>query len=97
MATAAERETTVTMTDADTHALVWTAQPTILTKLRRKAAEGRCEQTRTGFDGTTEWAEFRISRDEWNPVTGFKRRLSEQTRAAMAERGRARFAKKGVA
>ena len=90
MATAAERETTVTMTDADTHALVWTAQRTILTALRRKVAEGRCEQTRTGFDGTTEWAEFRISRDVWNPVTGFKRRLrlSEQGRAELSERAR---------
>ena len=94
MATAAERETTVTMTDADTHALVWTAQRTILTALRHRVAEGRCEQTRTGFDGTTEWAEFRISRDEWNPVTGFKRRLSEQTRAELSERARSRFGTK---
>jgi hypothetical protein len=43
---------------------IWTAQRTYITALRHS---GRFTETRSGFYGTTEWAEFTIPRDQWSP------------------------------
>lgn len=84
--TAAERETTVTVTDADTDVRIWTARRKDITRLRK---HNGATEIRSGFDGTTEWAEFTIPADKWNPATGIKRqgrKLTPEQRKAAAER-----------
>ena len=44
---------------------IWTAQRTYVTALRHS---GKFTETRSGFYGTTEWAEFTIPRDQWSPA-----------------------------
>ena len=44
---------------------IWTAQRTYITALRHS---GKFTETRSGFYGTTEWAEFTIPRDQWSPA-----------------------------
>ena len=84
--TAAERETTVSVTDADTHVHIWTARRKDITRLRKHSG---ATEMRSGFDGTTEWAEFTIPADRWNPATGIRRqgrKLTPEQRAAAAAR-----------
>lgn len=83
--TAAERETTVTITDADDTVRIWTAQRGYLGKLRRHPAY---TEVASGLHGATEWAEFTIPADRWNPATGAKRQrnLSEEQKTELAER-----------
>lgn len=52
---AAERETIVNWTEADENVTVWTAQRSLITRLRKLPA---FIETRSGFYGTTAWAEF---------------------------------------
>lgn len=86
--TAAERETTVTVTDADDQVRIWTAQRRHITRLRKNPAFA---EVRSGLYGTTEWAEFTIPADQWNPASGAKRRssLTPEQRQAAADRLRA--------
>lgn len=82
---AAERETTITSTDADREVRIWTCQRKYLGRLRR---DRRFTETAGGFYGTTEWAEFTIPAASWNPVTGAKRAgrpLTDEQRARAAE------------
>lgn len=80
-----ERETTVVTSDDDPNVMIWTAQRPYITRLRK--AEDATE-VRSGFIGTSEWAEFVIPRERWNPVSGIKRRvnMTDEKRAALADR-----------
>ena len=85
---AAERETTVTTTDADDVVRIWTAQRRYLGRLRRHPSY---TEVKSGTHGGTEWAEFTIPASEWNPATGAKRKvtMTDEQRAASAARLRA--------
>jgi hypothetical protein len=77
--TAYERETTVNLNDADDTAQVFTAQRTVLTRLRRNPA---AEEMESGvFDGT-EWARFRLPAK----LVSFRnpRVITEQRKAQLA-------------
>lgn len=82
---AAERETVVNATDDDEVVRIWTAQRRFITKLRRHP---RITELRTGFVDGTEWAEFTVPSDQWNPVSGVKRvsTLTDEQKQASAER-----------
>ena len=85
---AAERETTVTITDADDVVRIWTAQRRYLGRLRRHPS---FTEVKSGTHGGTEWAEFTIPARDWNPATGAKRKsnMTDEQKAALAERLRA--------
>lgn len=76
-----ERETVINMSDGDEMVRIWTAQRKVLTQCRKDAA---FREVASGFRGSTEWAEFTIPADRWNPRTGRKRQLSEEQRAKLA-------------
>ena len=84
---AAERETTVTATDADDTVRIWTCQKRYLGRLRRHPS---FTEVATGHHGKTEWAEFIIPSSDWNPATGAKRKvtMTDERRAALADRMR---------
>lgn len=86
--TAAERETTVNTADDDDLVRIWTAQRKHITRLRRNAS---FTEVASGHHGSTEWAEFTIPADSWNPASGAKRRvsMSDAQRKAAADRLRA--------
>lgn len=75
---AAERETTVTANDEDGLVRIWSAQRKHITKMRRNP---QFTEVKSGFYGTSEWAEFTVPADRWSPV-GVKRlvSLTEQQR-----------------
>lgn len=83
--TAAERETTVTTTDADDTVRIWTAQRRHIGRMRRHDA---FTEVKTGTIGGSEWAEFTIPADQWNPASGAKRKsnLTDEQRQASAAR-----------
>jgi hypothetical protein len=82
---AAERETVINTSAADDHVRIWTAERVYITALRKSPnfAEIRC-----GVVDGTEWAEFTIRKDQWNPVRGVKhlRKQSSEQKRANAER-----------
>lgn len=83
---ASERETVVTTADEDKVVRIWTAQRRHINKLRRHKS---FTEVGTGFHDGSEWAEFTIPADQWNPVTGAKRKgrvLTEQERSVLADR-----------
>lgn len=83
---AEERETTVTSTDADPLVRIWSNQRRHISRLRNHESY---TEVRSGYDGTTEWAEFTIHTTLWNPATGAKRKrkpLTEEQRAVVADR-----------
>jgi hypothetical protein len=82
---ASERETTVTTTDDDDTVRIWTAQRRHIGRMRRHAA---FTEVGTGLTEGSEWAEFTIPADQWNPATGAKRKssLTDEQKLASAER-----------
>lgn len=83
---ASERETTVTSTDGDDTVRIWTAQRRHIGRLRRHPAY---TEVASGFHDGSEWAEFTIPADRWNPATGAKRErapLTDEQRQAAAQR-----------
>lgn len=81
-----ERETIVNVTDGDDQVTIWTAQRKAITRLRKNTS---FTQTGTGYHGSTEWAQFTIPADQWNPASGAKRRsrpMTPEQRQAAAER-----------
>ncbi|MBD3778498.1 MAG: hypothetical protein IE923_04435 [Micrococcales bacterium] len=82
---ASERETTVTATDADDTVRIWTAQRRYIGRLRRHPA---FTEVGTGVHDGSEWAEFTIPADQWNPATGAKRKstLTDEQKRAAAQR-----------
>lgn len=89
--TALERETTVTMSDGDPLVHINTAQRTVLTRLRRKPEV--FTETKTGYHGTTEWAEFTCPRERFNlgAAARPKRLLTPEQREQLAAQARERF------
>jgi hypothetical protein len=86
MASPDERETTLTVTDADDVVRVWSNRRKDITKLRRHPL---IRIVREGIDQGTVWVEAEIPADKWNPVSGAKRAskpLTPEQRAAAAER-----------
>ena len=86
-----ERETTVVMSDGDPLVRINTMQRTVLTKLRKKPEV--FTEIKSGFCGNFEWAEFTCPRNRFNLGAAARapRELSDEQRAAMAERARERF------
>jgi len=83
---AQERETIINASDSDGLVTIWTAQKKWITKLRRNKSY---TETRSGFYGTTAWAEFTIPINNWNPATGAKRQgrtLTEEQRVLQTQR-----------
>lgn len=83
---AAERETTVTTSDAEDTVRIWTAQRRFVNRLR---SDPRVTIVAEGEHGDTKWIEATIPASDWNPVTGIKRRrapLSEERREELRER-----------
>lgn len=90
--TAPERETTVVTSDDDELVHIWTAQKRHITRLRRHSG---FTEVKSGYYGTTEWAEFTTLSDQWSPA-GVKRSISlssEQRMAAARRMSVAREAK----
>jgi hypothetical protein len=78
-----ERETVINASDGDDLVRILTHQLRFLGRLRK---DERFTEIRSGYEGTTEWAEFTIPASLWNPITGAKRRLSADARTALIER-----------
>lgn len=81
-----ERETVITVTDADQSVHIWTAQRRHITRMRKHDS---FTETGSGYHGTTEWAEFIIPATDWNPASGAKRKrapLTDEQRQALADR-----------
>jgi hypothetical protein len=86
MTNAFERETTINASDGDDLVRIWTAQRTVITRLRRHKS---FTEVKSGVDTDGfQWAEFTIPADRWNPATGAKRtlNLTEEQRAERAAR-----------
>jgi len=82
--TAYERETVVTLNDADEYATVWTAQRRRITALKKNPAAELLDE---GFHGKSAWAQFRIpARLVSFRSTRVKRELTPEQRAAAADR-----------
>ncbi len=82
----AERETTITTSDADGSVRIWTAQRRHIGRLRRHP---KFTEVATGTHDGSEWAEFTIPAADWNPASGAKRErapMSEEQRAQAAAR-----------
>ena len=85
--TAAERETVVTVSDADSVMTIWTAQRPMITKLRRNPAAVLIEE---GKIGSSVWARFEVRADL---LTIRKpRTFTAEQRAEMSARAKARWA-----
>lgn len=84
--TANERETTITSTDGDDTITIWTAQRRYISRMRKN---DRFTEVNSGNYEGSEWAEFTIPANMWNPASGAKRKstpMSEEQRLAAAER-----------
>ena len=81
MAAQAETETTVSGVQSDGYYLIGTNRPKHLNKLHK---EPRAHLVRT----VGEWTEYRVKASDFDPLTGFKRRvnLSDEQRQAIAAR-----------
>ena len=90
--TPAERETILNLDDETGVVRIWTAQRTVLNRLKSKADAGALEMISHGHHGTTEWAEFRLdTRAEgasFDLARAFrvKRQLTPNQKAALSAR-----------
>jgi len=84
---ATERETVITVSDEDKLVHIWTAQRPVINRMQKHPS---FTLLKAGTYEGSPWAEFTIPADQWNPVTGAKRRsnLTDEQRAAAAERMR---------
>lgn len=84
---AAERETTIAYTDADEYVTVFTCIRRDLTAMRKNPA---FKQVRSGtYKDGTEWGDFQLSVEDFGSISSIvkrKRNLSDEQRAAVAER-----------
>lgn len=78
---AAERETVITVSDADELVSIWSAQRSIVGRLR---GDDRFTETGSGIHDDTEWASFTVPAARWSPLGGAKRRVSDAERATRA-------------
>jgi len=70
--TAAERETVINASEDDNLVRIWTAQKRFISRMRKNP---QFTEVRSGFFGTSEWAEFTVPADRWSPL-GVKRQVS---------------------
>lgn len=80
-----ERETVITVSDGADTVHIWTAQRTVITKLRK---DDRFTITGEGEHDGTNWVSATIPAEKWNPVTGAKRNrtMTDEQRRAAGER-----------
>ena len=90
MSTMHEQETTITSTRGDEWVYIFTANPFHIAKLDK---DDRAICTNRSSDPDEPWANYKVPVKHWNPLGGFKRRVSEEQRRAMSERARERFGK----
>jgi hypothetical protein len=83
--TAAERETVITVSDADDQVLIWTAQRAVIGRLRKHR---EFYVLRSGVADGSPGVEFVIPADRWSPASGAKRRvhLTDEERQARSAR-----------
>lgn len=79
----AERETHIGRAGDEDQWVIRTEIPADLHALRK---DDRFTEVHSGHYGEVEWAEFTIPKDRWSPVSGAKRRVSAEQRAALADR-----------
>lgn len=89
MAAFIETETTVSGIQADGYFIIGTNREKHITRLNKEVANGRASVVRNSAD----WLEVKVSADVFDPLTGFKKQLSAETRQAMRDRAKARFGK----
>lgn len=79
-----EQETTVTVGRDDELVHIYTSNTVHLRKLRK-------EPRATEIRGGEEWGQFTVPADQFNPISGFKRRgsMTEEQRQAASARLRA--------
>ncbi|WRS29637.1 hypothetical protein U6G28_08925 [Actinomycetaceae bacterium MB13-C1-2] len=84
-----ERETTINIPGDGSEVMIWTNIPRDIRAFRSKAP--KVSELKSGFQGTTEWAEFRVAYKDFNPAKGVRntRQLTEEQRQAVADRFRA--------
>lgn len=80
-----ERETVVNASDGDDIVRIWSAQRTVITRLRKHP---KVTEIRSGVTENTEWAQFTLPSDQWNPVGGIKhtRTVTPEQKQASVER-----------
>ena len=86
MSTLQEQETTITTTRGDEFVLIYTANPFHIARLDKDDRAEFVSGIRTGEDP---YANYRVHTSHWNPLGGFKRRMSDEQRKAAGERLRA--------
>jgi len=89
--TAAERETSISMSDENDVAYIYTAQRKVLTRLRKNPAAKLIEE---GNHGGSPWARFELPAG----LISFRsrrtaRELTDEERQVLADRARANFGK----
>ena len=80
-----ETETTVTGVQADGYWIIGSNWPRHIRRLERELETGRAVLVQR----TEGYLEVRVNTEHFDPLTGFKRQLSEATKAAMSERMKA--------
>lgn len=79
MSTMAEQETVVTSNREEDVVRIWTSNPFHMARLDK-------EDRAVRVGGDEESASYEVAVKDWNPLGGFKRRVSEEFKAAAAER-----------
>ena len=95
MATALERETTVTMSDGDPLVHIYTMQAKFINRLKKNPRVTLLDE---GVYENSPWASFSVPKDEYSPVSGVKGKpraplTTEQKQAAADRMKKARDAR----
>lgn len=83
MSTLQEQETTITTSRGDEFVRIYTANPFHIARLDKDDRAEFVSGIRTGEDP---YANYRVHASHWNPLGGFKRRMSDEQRQKNAER-----------
>lgn len=83
--TRAETETTVTGVQADGYWIIGSNWPRHIRRLERELETGRA----TEVQRSEGYLEVLVPTEHFDPLTGFKRQISEATKQAMSERMKA--------
>lgn len=81
--TAYERETVINLNDDEPVVRVWTAQRTMITRLRKDANYTEVE---TGFEDGTEWASFTCPKDQFRVGSKRQSDMTDEQKRALTER-----------
>jgi len=80
-----ETETTVTGVQADGYWIIGSNWPRHIRRLEREIELGRAKVLRNSID----YLEVLVPTEHFDPLTGFKRQISDATKQAMSERMKA--------